>query len=282
MKDDTGTVMLDFKPEQKLVLPLEKIDLIKRTICKDATNDELELFIQVCNRTQLDPFSRQVYAVKRWDSKLGREAMGIQVSIDGFRLVAQRSGEYAGQVGPHWCGEDGVWCDVWLKKEVPYAAKVGVMRRGFLEPIYSVAKWSSYAVYYKDKLSTMWSKFPDLMLAKVAEALSLRRAFPQELSGLYSEEEMSQSENVTDKSGLNITKFPNIDLPNISDEQEKFERIKKFSTEHKARLSGQGWSWGQIKSAIVENDFDINKVVIQLEALLKGPTLEDITKESMV
>ena len=179
----------------------EAVALISTTIAKGCTPDELALFIQQCNRTQLDPFARQIYAVKRWDGKAGREVMQTQVSIDGARLVAQRSGEYAGQTAVFYCGEDRQWTDLWLDSDgFPKAAKVGVYRKGFVEPLWATATWEQYAVTNKlksgeVKLGTMWAKMPALMLGKCAEMLALRKAFPMELSGLYSAEEMGQADN---------------------------------------------------------------------------------------
>jgi phage recombination protein Bet len=168
-----------------------QLDLIKTVIAKDASDDELALFIAQCQRTQLDPFARQIYCIGRWDNRLGRKVFTTQVSIDGMRLIAQRSGEYAGQTPMQWCCQDGVWTDVWLKRVAPTAARVGILRRGFSEPLYAVALWSEYCPLGKDgKPNGLWPMKPALMIGKCAESLGLRRAFPAELSDLYTPEEM--------------------------------------------------------------------------------------------
>jgi len=177
----------------------EQVELIKRTICPGASNDELALFLYTATRTGLDPLARQIYALKRRQKNpqgVWEERLSIQVGIDGFRLVGQRSGEMDGRTGPEWCGEDGIWRDVWLSTTPPAAARVTIHRKGHTHGYTAVALFTEYAAYTSSgALTAMWRGKPALMLAKCAEALALRQAFPAELSGLYSDDEMQQASN---------------------------------------------------------------------------------------
>lgn len=172
-----------FKPEQ--------VALIKRQIAKNVTDDELKLFLYQCARTGLDPFSRQIYALsrreKRDDGSWG-EKMSIQTGIDGLRLIADRTGRYApGADNDYEYDAAGS-----LRR-----ATAHVLKRtgdGTWHTISASAFFSEYVQMGKEGPTRMWKEKPHIMLGKCAEALALRKAFPAEMSGIYTSDEMGQTE----------------------------------------------------------------------------------------
>lgn len=158
----------------------EQTQLIATTIAPGCSSDELRLFAYACQRTGLDPFSKQIYAIKRGGK------MTIQAGIDGLRAIAERTGELDGS-HTEWCGDDGQWSDVWISAKPPAAAKTTIWRKGSSHPFTGVARFADY-----NAGQGLWSKMPAAMIAKCSEALALRKAFPANLSGVYSTDEMEQ------------------------------------------------------------------------------------------
>lgn len=174
------------------------IDLVKSQVLgttKDGqsrSNEDLIYFLYVAKKVGLDPLAHQIYAVFRWDSHVDKERMTIQTGIDGLRLIAQRSGNYAGQ-------DEVVFdpVDESLKNPIKASVTVYKMINGTRVPFTATARWSEYVQIGKSgEPMGLWSKMPYLMLGKCAESLVLRKAFPSELSGIYSDVEMQQSNNI--------------------------------------------------------------------------------------
>lgn len=172
----------------------EDVETLKTTICKGATDSELKLFIATCKHTGLDPFMRQIHAVKRWDSNEKREVMAIQVGIDGYRLTARRTGEMQGMDGPYWTYDGETWVELPREGATPLAARVIVYRKGSERGYPAIARWSAYVQTTREgKPNSMWTRMGPEQLAKCAEALALRRAFPAELAALPQHVEYDES-----------------------------------------------------------------------------------------
>ena len=145
----------------------------------NVNKDEFDYFLAVARHLGLDPLRRQIYCVKR-----GQRAV-VQTGIDGYRAIASRTGMLAGIDDAEYGPEDDKGHPAW--------ARVTVYRlvKGHRYAFTATARWKEY----KPDASPMWDRMPFLMLAKCAEALALRKAFPAELSGIYTDAEMEQADN---------------------------------------------------------------------------------------
>lgn len=173
---------------KQLDYSVDYVQTVKDTVAKGATDLELKLFLQVAKRTGLDPFAKQIYCVKRWDGTLQREVAQTQISIDGFRLIAERSGQYVpGRETTYTFDQDGK-----LESATAYIKKLA---GGTWHEVAATAYYTEYVQKKKNgEVNPMWQRMPRVMLGKCAEALVLRKSFPAELSGLYTPDEMGQAE----------------------------------------------------------------------------------------
>lgn len=173
---------LEFTPEQRI--------MIRDSFANGATDQEFQVLMAVATARRLNPLLKQIYFVKRWDSQKRREVWSTQVSIDGLRAIADRTGLYAGQDEPEFI-EDGNGIKV---------CKVRVYRKDWPRPAVGVAYWSEYVQFTREgKVTHMWETKGHVMVSKCAEGTALRKAFPEDMSGLYAPEEFGCSEAEIDK-----------------------------------------------------------------------------------
>lgn len=155
----------------------------------------VDMFFERCHSTGLKPLDKHLYIIPRKDNRTNEIKYSFQTSIDGFRSIAENTGQYFGSSEPLF---DGGLTEYELRAKnvtIPTTATITIEKiiDGKIGKFTATASWESYAVLYNGKPSGMWQKFPFLMLAKCAEALALRKAFPMKLSGLYTTDEMQQA-----------------------------------------------------------------------------------------
>lgn len=188
-----------FTPQQ--VSALEHIGV------EGASEGDLGVFFHVAKRTGLDPFARQIHMIGRMSSEnVGGEWVKtkkwtIQTGIDGFRLIGRRAADATGDTisldPPKWAHAEQGWQEIWVGAwGTPVAARVTLHRNG--QAFTAVALFDEYKQTKRDgTLTSMWAQRPAGQLAKCAEALAWRMAFPQDLSGIYADEEMGGANSHT-------------------------------------------------------------------------------------
>lgn len=250
------------KSEDVIKYTPEQVALVKTQIAPKATDDELKLFLYQAQRTGLDALSRQIYCIhrKQWngDTRQYDEKMTIQTSIDGFRVIAERSGNYGGQSEPVFGIDTNgnlLSCKVSVFKfrgDTRYEASVGV------------AYWSEYVPIGKDgQPMSLWKKMPHTMLSKVAEALALRKSYPQDLSGLYTTEEMTQAD-------LNTVEEKKTEVVN----NEKIDIAPWKATLDSIKDKSSLVSFYNVNKKIVDSEIEIKKLFTVRQEELKKELVE--------
>lgn len=208
-----STELAPYQPQGGLAIAAEQVAFSDEQVkalahigVDKASEGDLRVFFHVCQRTGLDPFARQIHMIGRQVSELGPDGnwtkvtkQTIQTGIDGFRLIGRRAADQrhhkVSVSAPEWCHEDGSWRQAWRKVwGFPVAARITITREG--EPFTAVAMFDEYVQTKRNgEPNSMWAGRPAGQLAKCAEALAWRMAFPQDLSGIYADDEMGQADS---------------------------------------------------------------------------------------
>lgn len=210
-----------------------QLSLIRKTVAKDATQEEFDMFVEICKRHGLDPFRKQIHLMVYNKDKADKRQCVIVTGIDGYRAIAKRTGTYRPAV-------DEAYYDFDDKAKDPESNPLGLIKAQVIiyqfgpdrewYPVSGVAHWKEFAPLQEDgawvpmldaagneiletkgqyagrpkrkkvgngKLTLTkdnWKNMPMLMLAKCAEAQALRKGWPEECSGLYIPEELDRME----------------------------------------------------------------------------------------
>lgn len=223
---------LEFTPEQRKI--------ILDSFLNGASAAEAAVLMELAKIRRLNPITRQIHFVKRWNANRNCETWEAQVGIDGFRTIAERTGLYDGQdeaeFGYNQAGNQLVWC------------KVRVYRKDWSRPAVGLAHYAEYVQKKKDgAITKMWAEKPHVMLAKCAEAIAFRRGFPDDTSGLYTAEEMPEVETVeravnnpppaTSQPALQPSNGVPPSVPSSSQTEKVAAKVKAAAAE-KARTAG--------------------------------------------
>lgn len=172
--------------------------LRKSAMCSKLSKDQSDYFLQVVERTRLDPYVGQIRPDVRMTKNANSEkepTLLIITTLAGLRTIGERSGQHDGESPIEWCDAEGNWKDVWLNKEPPLAARASVYRKDRNRPQTEIARWDAFVQLRWDKHGNavpnpFWERMSSLMIGKCARAAAYRGAYPDQCSGLYISEEL--------------------------------------------------------------------------------------------
>lgn len=189
-------------PKQTAFLSQEQRDILaKSALCEKLDENQKAYFFEVVERTRLDPFVGQIRPdVRKKTEEDGTKTptLIIITTLQGLRVIADRTGQLDGEDAPEWCGSDGQWMDVWLADDPPKAARASVHRKDRPRAQTQICRWDAF-VQLKfgqggNKIpNPFWQRMGSHMLGKCSLAGCYRGAFPNQCSGLYISEELSET-----------------------------------------------------------------------------------------
>lgn len=195
-----------------------QLALIKRTVAKDTNGDEFDLFMSIAKMKGLDPFSKQISAIVFNKDKPDKRNMSVITTIDGMRAIAARSGRYRPDENEPVIEYDEAAKNpqtnpLGIVKAVVTIYILDAAKAGGWRPVPGVAYWDEFAPIKdewawqddgkgdrkrkptgKQTLDGNWPKMGRIMISKCAEAQAIRKAFPEDTSGLYERAELDRAE----------------------------------------------------------------------------------------
>lgn len=210
----------------------DEIELLHDRFAKDCSPQEFNLFMLVCKKKKLDPFTGQVYAIKYGGND---PKMVIIIGVNGFRAMAARSHkkDFGGTTAASFTYQDTKLMTP-AGRRIPESATVEAFRRSGARGSATVY-WEEFApTDLSAKRSDFWNRMPKQMLGKCAEVHALKKVFP-DLSDIYSEEEMSQRLQDLTPGGRQISSDGVAPSGSIVDRREQDRANQKLIAEAKAK-----------------------------------------------
>lgn len=255
----------------------EVLQVMRDTLYPGAKMESVQMVLSYCRARGLDPMKKPVHIVPMWLDGGMRDV--VLPGITSYRIDAARTGEYDGKSEPEF-GPDttrtfkgkvkrsGSWEDVSETVTFPAWCKITVMRRG--KAFHAKEYWlENYATQGKSEVpNSMWAKRPYGQLAKCAEAQALRMAFPEEVGGQNTAEEMEGKALMIDATPQPTPETPAIAAPErdapftlafLRDQLSQFghmDDIKGYLDQPKVKAAywravdrGKGEAWSEIVQA---------------------------------
>ena len=176
----------------------------------EVTDQEIIMFLNLCKYQRLNPFLREAYLIK-----YGNAPATLVVGKEVFTKRARRNKDYAGQ-------QAGI---VVLKQDGSMESRIGMLKlpeeelvggwakvfiENFKEPVEITVPLDEYIGRKKDgDINSQWRGKPATMIRKVALVQALREAFPEDFTGMYSQEEVDTGDLLLDETPIDESQIVN-------------------------------------------------------------------------